>query len=259
MHVVKAKKHLGQNFLCDEMVIEKIVKAISPGDAENIVEIGPGLGALTGPLVEAMSKPLTVIEYDKALARRLSQIYSQNELKIINSDVLEVNFSDFKQKLRVVGNLPYNISTPILLHCVQHIDAIEDLHFMLQKEVVDRMAAPPSTKAYGRLTVLLSHFFEIFPLFDVPPEAFTPQPKVDSTVVRLMPKANLQTDAAWLKKFQFIVQKSFAMRRKTLKNNLKGILSASELIELNITPADRAECLSVLDYVEMTNYLVKKR
>ena len=212
------RKRFGQHFLTDTTVLDAIVRAIHPRPGEALVEIGPGLGALTNPLVERCER-LTVIELDRDLAARLRK---RAELDVVESDVLQVDFTALSQRLgarlRVVGNLPYNISSPIAFHLLDHVAAIEDQHFMLQKEVVDRMAATPGHKDYGRLSVMLQWRYEIESLFYVPPEAFDPPPQVDSAVVRMQPLRELpRVDPVRLGE---LVAVAFSQRRKILRNTL---------------------------------------
>jgi len=217
MHV--PRKRFGQHFLADHGVIDAIVRAIAPKPGQPLVEIGPGLAALTQPLVERAGR-LTVIELDRDLAARLRQ---HGQLDVVESDVLKVDFTQLAQsmggqKLRVVGNLPYNISTPILFHLLDHVGVVEDQHFMLQKEVVDRMVAVPATAAYGRLSVMLQWRYAMEDVLFVAPEAFDPPPKVDSAVVRMLPLPEpAPVDAALLSE---LVQVAFSMRRKLLRHSL---------------------------------------
>lgn len=247
------RKRFGQHFLHDTRIIQQIIKAISPEPEQRILEIGPGQGALTFPLLRKI-KHLTAIELDCDLIEPLRlQAQGVGELEIINADVLSVNFTvlaDYST-LRIVGNLPYNISTPILFHCLEHASAIHDMHFMLQKEVVERMSAEPGRKVYGRLSVMLQLRCRVEPLFDVPPSAFCPPPKVDSAVVKLTP---LSIDEVPIKDLPFIdrlVRAAFGQRRKTLSNALQGILSADHIRTAGIDPRSRAEQLAPLDYVRL--------
>ena len=213
-----ARKRFGQHFLTDGAIIDAIVDAIAPQPGQALVEIGPGLGAMTDPLV-ARSEKLTVIELDRDLAQRLRR---RPELDVIESDVLQVDFAALAQargqKLRIVGNLPYNISTPILFHLLASCEHVVDQHFMLQKEVVDRMAAAPGTKDYGRLSVMLQWRYAIESVLDVPPESFDPPPRVDSAVVRMLPLSpSAGIDAALLGE---LVRVAFSQRRKLLRNTL---------------------------------------
>jgi 16S rRNA (adenine1518-N6/adenine1519-N6)-dimethyltransferase len=220
----QARKRFGQHFLTDDAVIEGIVDAIAPKAGEALVEIGPGLGALTRPLLTRIDH-LTVIELDRDLAARLRR---EPRLTVIEADVLKADFraiaAQAGQKLRVVGNLPYNISTPILFHLLDCSEVVVDQHFMLQKEVVERMAAAPGSKDYGRLTVMLQWRYDIEALFDVPPESFDPPPRVDSAVVRMVPlptPAGLDVD-----RLEALVQAAFSQRRKLLRNALGPWLDA---------------------------------
>ena len=243
-----ARRRFGQHFLTDASVIAAIVDAIAPRPGDAMVEIGPGLGAMTGPLAAQCGR-LTVIELDRDLAAHLRQ---RSELQVIESDVLKVDFGAlagrFGRPLRVVGNLPYNISTPILFHLLTHVAHIEDQHFMLQKEVVDRMAAAPCSKTYGRLSVMLQWRYAIDALLDVPPEAFEPPPRVDSAVVRMRPlPARPEVDAARLGE---IVTLAFSQRRKMLRSTLGPWLAARGHAG-DFDLARRAEEVPVGEYIEL--------
>lgn len=249
------RKRFGQNFLQDKYIIDEILRAINPLPNDNMLEIGPGLGALTQPLLQKLNK-LTAIEIDTDLQKYLAQLpIAQGKLNLIAADALTVDFSQFHPHLRVVGNLPYNISTPLLIHLLKFITYIDDMHFMLQKEVVERMAAVPGTKAYGRLSVMLQYHCEVEHLFDVSPDAFDPQPKVDSAIVRLTPYRSSPFDPVSIEQLEYIVAKAFAMRRKTLTNNLKGILSLSQLNDLGIDGGKRPEQISVAEYVQLAKFI----
>ena len=213
------------------------------------------MGAITKPLLNAVDK-LNAIEIDRDLYEYLSQPeISKNKLNLISADALTINYSDFGPRLRVVGNLPYNISTPLLIHLLEYISSIEDMHFMLQKEVVERMAAEPGTKAYGRLSVMMQYHCEVEHLFDVPAEAFDPQPKVLSAIVRLTPYTSSPFAAVDRRSLEQIVAKAFSMRRKTLNNNLKGLVSAEQLSELGINGTSRPEQISVSEYVQLAKFI----
>jgi 16S rRNA (adenine1518-N6/adenine1519-N6)-dimethyltransferase len=242
------RKRFGQHFLTDTAVLDAIVRAIDPQPGEALVEIGPGLGALTDPLV-ACCERLTVIELDRDLAARLRR---RAELQVIEADVLTVDFSALArergQRLRVVGNLPYNISSPIAFHLLAHVDAITDQHFMLQKEVVDRMAASPGDKDYGRLSVMLQWRYDIESLFEVPPEAFEPPPRVDSAVVRMLPLPTPPAvDATLLSE---LVAVAFSQRRKLLRHTLGRWLEARGLGG-TFDVQRRAEEVPVAEYVAL--------
>lgn len=214
-----ARKRFGQHFLTDSAIIDAIVAAIAPAPGDAMVEIGPGLAALTQPLVERLGR-LTVIELDRDLAVRLRE---HGQLDVIESDVLKVDFSALASRLdngrlRVVGNLPYNISTPILFHLLDHVDVVKDQHFMLQKEVIDRMVAQPATADYGRLSVMLQWRYAMDNVLFVPPESFDPPPRVDSAIVRMVPLAT--PPALDVARYGAMVQVAFSQRRKILRNTL---------------------------------------
>ena len=245
-----ARKRFGQHFLSDRTIIEDIVHAIAPQPGDPMVEIGPGLAALTQPLVERLGR-LTVIELDRDLALRL-RLHPQ--LNVIESDVLKVDFTQLAQtlevpKIRVVGNLPYNISTPILFHLLEHVGAIADQHFMLQKEVIDRMVARPSTSDYGRLSVMLQWRYAMENVLFVPPESFEPPPRVDSAVVRMVPRA--EPVALQPKLLQELVQVAFSQRRKLLRHTLGRWLEARNFAgEFNVQR--RAEEVPVDEFIALT-------
>ncbi len=254
-----AKKRFGQNFLTDQFIINSLVDAINPAENQIIVEIGPGLGALTKPLLGKISK-LHVVEIDRDIvswmqAEYAKPTYIRKELIIHNVDALKFDFASLGKKIRVTGNLPYNISTPILFHLLQNLPNIIDMHFMLQKEVVERMVALPSTPAYGRLSVMLQYYLQMEYLFTVPPEAFEPAPKVESAFVRCVPHANLPFVAKDTALFAKIVLQAFSQRRKTLRNTLKGALDDVGFAKLGIDPQLRAENLGVAQFVAITNHL----
>lgn len=249
------RKRFGQNFLHNNHVIENILRAINPQPDDNILEIGPGLGAITQPLLRRMNR-LRAVEIDWDLQEYLAALpIAQGKLELISADALTIDYSQFGSNLRVIGNLPYNISTPLLIHLLQFISSIEDMYFMLQKEVVDRMAAQPGTKAYGRLSVMLQYHCEVESLFDVPPEAFDPKPKVDSAVVRLIPYKQPCFETVAVDVLERLVGSAFAMRRKTLTNNLKGIITADQLSELGIEGSKRPEQISVAEYVQLAKFI----
>lgn len=251
------RKRFGQNFLQNQHIINDIIRAINPQADDNILEIGPGLGAITQPLLRLVNR-LTAVEIDYDLQKYLSELpIAQGKLNLVSSDALKVDFSQFGPNLRVIGNLPYNISTPILIHLLGYTDFIEDMYFMLQKEVVDRMAADHGTKAYGRLSVMLQYHCEVEHLFDVPPEAFDPQPKVDSAVVRLIPYKHNPFDTVAVDQLQQLVASAFSMRRKTLTNNLKGIISSEQLKDIGIDGSRRPEQISVAEYVQLAKFISK--
>ncbi len=250
-----AKKSLGQHFLSDRHYIDSIVRAVDPKPGDRLVEIGPGQGAITFPLLRRHGQ-LTVIEFDRDLIAPLTAAAADvGELTILNRDVLSVDFAALAEgaRIRLVGNLPYNISSPILFHALDHAAAIADMHFMLQKEVVDRMAADPGSKVYGRLSVMLQAYCEVTSLFVVPPGAFRPPPKVDSAVVRLVPRPPQTVGIADRTRFADVVRAAFGQRRKTLRNALNGVCDAAQFEAAGVRPDARAEQLEVADFVRLAN------
>ncbi len=257
-----AKKHLGQNFLHDRGVIDKIVQAVGPKPGDVIVEIGPGQGALTFPLLQKHGE-LTAIEFDRDLHAPLQAAARQHgTLHLIEGDVLGVDFcalaarrADPEGRLRLVGNLPYNLSSPILFHALDHAAAIRDMHFMLQKEVVERMASGPGSKVYGRLSVMLQAYCTVTPLFIVPPGAFRPAPKVESAVVRLLPKPEDRIEVADRRMFANVVRAAFGQRRKTLRNALNGVAEPAQMEAAGLRSDARAEQVEVASFVRLANLL----
>jgi len=252
------RRRFGQNFLVDRAVIERIIESLAPRRADHIVEIGPGLGALTGPLVERIEH-LHVIELDRDLCARLREAYPPERLTVHQGDALRFDFGTLPSPLRVVGNLPYNVSTPLLFHVAEAAARCTDLHFMLQQEVVDRMVAEPSRPEYGRLSVTLQYRFRMEKLFTVPPGAFRPAPKVSSAVVRLVPRAPEELSVFDEGDFAEVVAKAFSMRRKTLKNALSGLISPAALAEIGVDPGQRAEALPVAAFVTIANRIARTR
>jgi 16S rRNA (adenine1518-N6/adenine1519-N6)-dimethyltransferase len=249
-----AKKRFGQNFLTDQSVIQSLVDAIAPLPNDVMVEIGPGLGALTQPLLKKLPT-LHVVEIDRDIIAWMQNTYAANTIHIHHADVLKFDFNTIGPRIRVVGNLPYNISSPILFHLLDNVGGIIDMHFMLQKEVVERMVAQPSTAAYGRLSVMLQYHLQMEYLITVPPEAFNPAPKVESAFVRCVPHATLPFIAKDTALFAKIVMAAFGQRRKTLRNTLKGLLDDAGFAHLNIDSQLRAENLSVAQFVTIANFL----
>ena len=262
-----AKKSLGQHFLHERGVIDRLLLAIAPQPGDRIVEIGPGQGALTFPLLRRHGA-LTAIEFDRDLLAPLTaQAPAHGALRLIHSDVLEVDLSALASdlaaetpgaagddgRIRLVGNLPYNLSSPILFHALDYAAAVRDMHFMLQKEVVDRMAAEPGNKVYGRLSVMLQAYCRVSALFKVPPGAFRPPPKVDSAVVRLVPRAPAEIGIDDARVFAAVVRDAFGQRRKTLRNALSAQCDEALIAAAGIDPQLRAERLSVADFVRLAN------
>jgi 16S rRNA (adenine1518-N6/adenine1519-N6)-dimethyltransferase len=248
------RKRFGQHFLADPSVVERIVGAIDPQRGDQVVEIGPGLGALTGPLLSRLDH-LHVIEIDRDLSERLRDRYPADRLTVHQADALQFDFAALPTPLRMVGNLPYNISTPLLFRAAGVATRCKDLHFMLQREVVDRMVATPSGPEYGRLSVMLQYRFRSERLFEVPPRSFRPAPKVHSALVRLLPRPAEELDALSETGFSRVVAQAFAMRRKTLRNTLAALISGGELAELGIDPGKRAQELPVAAFVTIANRL----
>lgn len=249
------KKSLGQHFLVDRNMIDMIVLAVSPQPGDLLVEIGPGQGAITLPLLRKHGE-LTAIEFDRDLITPLSEsAQGVGRLTVIHKDVLQVDFSRLagEGKLRLVGNLPYNLSSPILFHALDHAACVQDMHFMLQKEVVDRMAAGPGSKVYGRLSVMLQAYCTVTPLFDVPPQAFRPPPRVDSAVVRLLPREPATIGIDDPKRFAEVVRAAFGQRRKTLRNALSTVCSTDQIEAASLRPDARAEQVEVAGFIRLAN------
>lgn len=256
-----ARKRFGQNFLHDAFVIDQIVAAISPQSGQNLVEIGPGLGALTEPVCELVDK-LTVVELDRDLAARLrTHPFIASKLNIVEQDALKFDFSTLlgdEQPLRVFGNLPYNISTPLMFHLFGFATQVQDMHFMLQKEVVDRLSAAPGTKSYGRLSVMAQYYCRVTPVLQVPPGAFKPPPKVDSAVVRLAPYQRPPIAVNNVATLANITAAAFNQRRKTIRNSLKDYLTELEIESLQISAELRAEKLALADFAKLANAVDSK-
>ncbi|ALN65779.1 dimethyladenosine transferase [Lysobacter antibioticus] len=253
----EAKKHLGQHFLHDGGIIAMIVQAVDPKPGDHLVEIGPGQGAITFPLLDRHGE-LTVIEFDRDLIFPLTDgARAHGTLEVIHRDVLTVDFTALanEDKIRLVGNLPYNLSSPILFHALDHAAVIRDMHFMLQKEVVDRMAAGPGSKVFGRLSVMLQAYCQVIALFDVPPGAFRPPPKVDSAVVRMIPHAPDKIGIVDHALFARVVRDAFGQRRKTLRNALSQVCDGAAIEAAGLRPDARAEQIEVADFVRLANAL----
>ncbi len=253
----KARKRFGQNFLVDEQIIADIIRAIRPEPADNMVEIGPGLGALTRPLLKKLNH-LHVVEIDRDIIARLESDYPKDKLVIHAGDALKFDLAQLPAPLRVVGNLPYNISSPLLFHFAEYADRIADMHFMLQNEVVERMVAEPSTPEYGRLSVMLQYRFHMEKLLDVPPQSFRPAPKVDSAIVRMIPLSVSEVRVNNEKLFAEVVAAAFGQRRKTLRNTLRAYLDEADFEKLGINARLRAENLGVVEFAKVANYLGEK-
>lgn len=249
------KKSLGQHFLTDRSYIERIVLAVDPKPGDRLVEIGPGQGAITMPLLRRHGE-LTAIEFDRDLITPLMEASEGvGRLTIIHKDVLAVDFGKLAgdERLRLVGNLPYNLSSPILFHALEHAASIRDMVFMLQKEVVDRMAAGPGSKVYGRLSVMLQAYCAVTPLFVVPPGAFRPPPKVDSAVVRMVPRPPAEIGVTDPRRFTEVVRAAFGQRRKTLRNALSSVCDAAAIEAAGLSPDARAEQVEVAGFIRLAN------
>ncbi len=251
-----ARKRFGQNFLTDKFVLDAIIEAINPEPGQAMVEIGPGLAAMTALILKRLPH-MHVVELDRDLVVRLEKAFPREKLTIHSGDALKFDFGQIPvpegQKLRVVGNLPYNISSPLLFHLAEFAHLIEDQHFMLQKEVVERMVAEPGSKVYGRLSVMLQWRYDMSLLFIVPPTAFDPPPKVDSAIVRMIPtRRKLACDGATL---EAVVTKAFSQRRKVIRNCVAGMFTEAQLVEAGIDPQTRPETVGLEQYVALANLL----
>ena len=253
----QARKRFGQNFLQDTRIITDIVNAVRPQLDDIVIEIGPGLAAITEPLARKLNR-LHVCEIDRDIIAHLKKQPFAGKLVIHEGDVLNFDFRSIAGRKKIVGNLPYNISTPLLFKLAEVADEVIDMHFMLQKEVVERMVAAPKTNDYGRLSVMLQYFFDMESLIDVPPESFIPAPKVDSAVVRMIPVKHRIGKADDFEHFAKLVKLAFHQRRKTIRNNLKEFAGDGDLQAVGISPQDRAEHIAPEKYVELSNYLVRK-
>ena len=251
-----ARKRFGQNFLTDKLVLDNIIDAIAPQRGQEMVEIGPGLAAMTALLLKSLDH-MHVVELDRDLVTRLEKAYPRERLTVHSGDALKFDFGAIPvpegQKLRIVGNLPYNISSPLLVHLAEFAPLVEDQHFMLQKEVVERMVAEPGTKAYSRLSVMLQWRYDMDLMFIVPPTAFDPPPQVESAIVRMIPKRQmLEVDGAVLEK---VVAKAFSQRRKVIRNCVAGMFTEAQLVEAGIDPGVRPEAVGLEQYVALANLL----
>lgn len=249
------RKRFGQNFLTDQNVLHEIIRAISPAADDLMVEIGPGQGAMTGLLLPALNA-LHAVELDRDLVTLLKKKFGTDKLIIHSGDALAFDFSSLLKegkKLRIVGNLPYNISSPLLFHLAQFAPQVQDQHFMLQKEVVERMVAAPGGKDYGRLSVMLQWRYHMELLFIVPPEAFDPPPRVDSAIVRMIPLAQpLECEQA---KLEQVVTKAFSQRRKVIRNCLSGMFTEAQLVDAGVDPQARPETVALAQYVALARLL----
>jgi len=254
---MRARKRFGQNFLTDQSVISRIVDSISPQPGETLIEIGPGQAALTDPLA-ATGVDLHLVEIDRDLVAQLAvRFATRPNVRIHQGDALKMDFSTVTdgKSFRLIGNLPYNISTPLLFHLLQWSNLIIDMHFMLQLEVVRRMAATPGNKAWGRLSIMCQYFCEVTPLFTVQPESFSPRPRVQSSIVRLTPHSKVPVQIDSKDNFDRLVRQAFSMRRKTLRNCFRGLLDVSQIEAASIDPGLRPEALSLAQFASLSNLM----
>lgn len=257
----RARKRFGQNFLTDRALVQRIVDTINPSAGDVILEIGPGQAAISGPLGDSEAE-LHLLEIDRDLAARLKlQFEPMGLAKVHQGDALAMDFSEIvgNRPFRLVGNLPYNISTPLLFHVLQWHHLVTDMHFMLQQEVVKRMAAEPGSKAWGRLSVMCQYHCEVLPLFNVPPEAFTPQPRVQSMFVKLVPHRQRPVKIDDMAVFERLVSQAFSMRRKTLRNSLRGMLNSDQIESCDISAGARPETLSLEQFASLAELLGSER
>ncbi len=252
----KPKKNFGQNFLTDQIILGRIIDALSLNKHDEVLEIGCGKGALTERIL-AKEVNLRGVEIDRDLIEELNLIKLKNRnLDVLNEDILKINLKDISEsKLRIVGNLPYNISSKIMLWSIKNKDMIEDVHFMLQKEFAERLISSPNKKSYGRLSILAQLFFNVEELFDVPSESFFPEPKVDSLFLRLKPKENKDLEYLDIECLQNVTLKAFTKRRKKISSGLKELLTKEDLKKINIDPGLRPENLTITDYISITKYI----
>jgi 16S rRNA (adenine1518-N6/adenine1519-N6)-dimethyltransferase len=257
----RARKRFGQNFLRDSNVIRQITHAINPREHEHVVEIGPGQGALTEELL-ATGCELDVIELDRDLVPILVSMFAGNSrLQIHQGDALQFDYGslhDGSRSLRLVGNLPYNISTPLIFYLLEYAPIIDDMHFMLQLEVVKRLAASPGSKAWGKLSVMAQYYCQVDALFEVPPTAFSPMPKVQSAIVRLQPRRDLVRNQQLETRLRRTVNAAFAQRRKTLRNNLRDLVNVQQLEDIGVSPSARAETLSIKQFLAISELIQEK-
>ena len=253
---MKAKKKFGQNFLVDRYFISKIVNEINPKNNTNILEIGPGKGAITEPILKKTNR-ISVVEIDPDMIKILKHKISTKNISILAEDVLCINDEFFKKFNKIIGNLPYYIATEIILKLTKIYSSSSELYFMVQKEVAERVTANPSNKSFGRLSVILQYYFETELLFELPPEAFSPQPKITSAFIRLIRKKRVSPKVIDKDSFEQIVKVAFSQKRKTIKNNFKNILIDKDFLNLEISPKIRAEALTIDQFIKLENYVTQ--
>jgi len=253
---LKAKKKFGQNFLVDRNFISKIVNQINPNEESNILEIGPGKGAITEPILKKINH-ISVVEIDPDMIKILKQKISAKNISILAEDVLGINDEFFKKFNKIIGNLPYYIATEIILKLTKIYSSSSELYFMVQKEVAERITAKPSNKSFGRLSVILQYYFDAELLFEIPPEAFSPQPKITSAFIRLIRKKRVSPKVIDKDSFEQIVKLAFSQKRKTIKNNFKNILFDKDFFNLEISPKIRSEALTIDQFIRLENYVTQ--
>ena len=253
---MKAKKKFGQNFLVDRYFISKIINEINPKEGNNILEIGPGKGAITEPILKKINH-ISVVEIDPDMVKILNNKFSPQNISILAEDVLSINEEFFRSFNKIIGNLPYYIATEIILKLTKIFSSSSELYFMVQKEVAERITAKPSNKSFGRLSVILQYYFDTELLFEIPPAAFSPQPKITSAFIRLIRKRRLSHKVIDKDRFEQIVKIAFSQKRKTIKNNFKNILSEKDFLNLEISPKIRAETLTIEQFIKLENYVTQ--
>jgi 16S rRNA (adenine1518-N6/adenine1519-N6)-dimethyltransferase len=253
---LRAKKKFGQNFLVDRYLISKIIKEINPKEENNILEIGPGKGAITEPVLKKINH-ITVVEIDPDMIKILKHKISSENISILAEDVLGINDEFFKKFNKIIGNLPYYIATEIILKITKSYSSSSELYFMVQKEVAERITAKPSNKSFGRLSVMLQYYFDTELLFELPPEAFSPQPKITSAFIRLIRKKRVSLKVIDKDNFEQIIKIAFSQKRKTIKNNFKNILFNKDFLNLEISPKIRAETLTIDQFIKLENYVTQ--
>ena len=253
---MKAKKKFGQNFLVDRYYISKIINEINPKEESNILEIGPGKGAITEPILKKINH-ISVVEIDPDMIKILKHKISTKNISILAEDVLGINDEFFKKFNKIIGNLPYYIATEIILKLTKIYSSSSELYFMVQKEVAERITAKPSNKSFGRLSVILQYYFDTELLFELPPLAFFPQPKITSAFIRLIRKKRISPKVIDKDSFEQIVKIAFSQKRKTIKNNFKNILLDKDFLNLEISPKIRSEALTIDQFIKLENYVTQ--
>ena len=252
--MIKAKKKFGQNFLTDKSIIQEIVNHIQPKEQDKILEIGPGMGAITFPLLNKLNH-INVVEIDSDMINFLKKNIPCEKINIIDQDILLMADKELDEFDRIIGNLPYYVSTEIVIKMIDIAGSIQDLHFMFQKEVAERITAKPNNKNYGRLSVLIQYFFDAEILINILPDSFSPPPKIQSSFVKLTPKKKKGLKFKTLKTFKKVIKIAFQFKRKTIKNNFKNVLSEANFISIGINPGNRSEMLSINDFIIIENYI----